>query len=88
MRKNLTTKTIVIVAILVVFIYGIIGIPHGLSGQALKDAVASRINLGLDLKGGTHLVLQVMVDEAVSAETDNAQGRLQTDLQAAGVQVG
>jgi preprotein translocase subunit SecD len=88
MRKNLTTKTVAIIAILLVFIFGIFGIPHGLGGQALKDAVANRISLGLDLKGGTHLVLQVMVDEAVAAETDNALGRLQTDLQAAGVQVG
>src|ERR1700755_1586306 len=88
MRKNLTSKTILIVAILLVFIFGIFGIPNGISGQAWRDALAKRINLGLDLKGGTHLVLQVMVDEAVSAETDNALGRLQTDLQAAGVSVG
>jgi preprotein translocase subunit SecD len=88
MRKNLTGKTVLIVAILLVFIFGIFGIPHGLGGQALKDALAKRINLGLDLKGGTHLVLQVMVDEAVGAETDNALGRLQSDLQAAGISVG
>jgi preprotein translocase subunit SecD len=88
MRKNLTSKAVLIVAILLVFVYGIFGIPHGISGQALKDAVANRISLGLDLKGGTHLVLQVMVEEAVGAETDNALGRLQTDLQAAGVSVG
>jgi preprotein translocase subunit SecD len=88
MRKNLTGKAVLIVAILLVFIYGIIGIPHGISGQSWRDALAQRINLGLDLKGGTHLVLQVMVDEAVSAETDNALGRLQTDLQAAGITVG
>jgi preprotein translocase subunit SecD len=88
MRKNLTNRAILIVAILLVFVYGIFGIPHGISGQALRDAVANRISLGLDLKGGTHLVLQVMVEEAVGAETDNALGRLQTDLQAAGVSVG
>ena len=88
MRKNLTGKTVLIAAILLVFIFGIFGIPHGLGGQALKDALAKRISLGLDLKGGTHLVLQVMVDEAVGAETDNALGRLQSDLQAAGISVG
>src|SRR5215475_4045403 len=88
MRKNLTGKTVLIIAILLVFIFGIFGIPHGLGGQALKDAMAKRINLGLDLKGGTHLVLQVMVNEAVGAETDNALGRLQSDLQAAGISVG
>ena len=88
MRKNLTSKTILIVAILLVFIFGIFGIPHGISGQAWRDALSNRISLGLDLKGGTHLVLQVMVDEAVAAETDNAVGRLQGDLQAAGISVG
>jgi preprotein translocase subunit SecD len=88
MRKNLTSKTILIVAILLVFVFGIFGIPHGISGQAWRDALSQRINLGLDLKGGTHLVLQVMVEEAVGAETDNALGRLQSDLQAAGISVG
>src|SRR3954452_4369943 len=88
MRKNLTSKTILIIAILLVFVFGIFGIPNGVSGQAWKDALAKRISLGLDLKGGTHLVLQVMVDEAVGAETDNALGRLQSDLQAAGIPVG
>src|SRR5258708_201773 len=88
MRKNLSSKAILIVAILLVFVYGIFGIPNGISGQAWRDAVAKRISLGLDLKGGTHLVLQVMVAEAVGAETDNALGRLQTDLQAAGVSAG
>ncbi|HEY3988046.1 MAG TPA: protein translocase subunit SecD, partial [Acidobacteriaceae bacterium] len=88
MRKNLTGKAILIIAILLVFVFGIFGIPNGVSGQAWKDALAKRISLGLDLKGGTHLVLQVMVDEAVGAETDNALSRLKSDLQAAGVSVG
>jgi preprotein translocase subunit SecD len=83
MRKNLTGKTVAILAILVVFVYGIIGLPHGLSGSALKQSVADRINLGLDLRGGTHLVLQVMVNEAVSAVTDNDVARIQADLQKA-----
>ena len=51
MRKTLTTRTILIVATLLVFIFGIFGIPHGIGGDALKDALAKRINLGLDLKG-------------------------------------
>src|SRR6202000_3245766 len=88
MRKNLTGKAVLIVAILLVFVFGIFGIPNGISGHAWRDALSKRISLGLDLKGGTHLVLQVMVDEAVAAETDNAVGRLQGDLQAAGISVG
>lgn len=85
MQKNLKTKTIVILAFLVVSIYGIFGIPHGVSGTALKDALLQRINLGLDLKGGTHLVLQVMVDEAIGGATDSDVGAIQADFQQNGI---
>jgi preprotein translocase subunit SecD len=88
MSKNLTNKVILIFAVLIVFIFGIFGIPHGVSGTALKNAILSRINLGLDLKGGTHLILQVMVDEAVGISTDSDAAHIQTDLQQAGIQVG
>jgi preprotein translocase subunit SecD len=81
MQKNLKTKTLGIIAILLVFIYGIFGIPHGVSGASLKQALLDHIHLGLDLKGGTHLILQVMVDEAVSAETDSDVASIQSDLQ-------
>jgi preprotein translocase subunit SecD len=77
-------KTILIFAVLLVFVFGIFGIPKGIGLEAWKTALTDRIHLGLDLKGGTHLVLQVMVDEAVSAETDNAVGRIQADLQQGG----
>ena len=86
MRKNQTTKTIVIIAVLLFFVYGFVGLPHGLSGKAIKQSLSNRIHLGLDLSGGTHLVLQVMVNEAVGAVTDNDVARLETDLQTAGVQ--
>jgi len=35
------------------------------------------------LRGGVHLILQVVVSEAVSADTDNAAGQIQQDLKAA-----
>ncbi|QNI31494.1 protein translocase subunit SecD [Alloacidobacterium dinghuense] len=88
MRKNLTQKTILIFAVLIVFVFGIFGIPKGVSGTALKDALLKRINLGLDLKGGTHLILQVMVDEAVSFTTTNDAAHIQTELQQNGITVG
>jgi preprotein translocase subunit SecD len=77
-------KTLLIVAVLLVFVFGIFGIPNGVGLSAWKRAFADRIHLGLDLKGGIHLVLQVMVGEAVGAETDNALARIQTDLQQGG----
>jgi preprotein translocase subunit SecD len=77
-------KTLLIVAVLLVFVFGIFGIPKGIGLSAWKTALTDRIHLGLDLKGGIHLVLQVMVQEAVSAETDNAVARVQADLQQGG----
>ncbi len=85
MQKNLRTKTIGIIAILIAFVYGIFGIPNGVSGTALRNAILKRISLGLDLKGGTHLILQVMVDEAVGADTDSDVAALQSDLQQNGI---
>jgi preprotein translocase subunit SecD len=85
MRTNLGAKTAFIIAILLVFVFGIFGFPHGLSGTALKNAITDRIHLGLDLRGGTHLILQVMVDEAVGSDADSDAARIQTDLAARGV---
>jgi preprotein translocase subunit SecD len=88
MRKNLSAKTALIFAVLLVFVYGIFGLPHGLGPESWKSALANRIHLGLDLSGGTHLVLQVMVEEAVGAVTDNDAARIQSDMQQAGLTVG
>jgi preprotein translocase subunit SecD len=83
MKKNLNNKILLIVAVLVICVYGIFGVPSGFSGKALTEAMTKRIHLGLDLKGGVHLIMQVVVEEAVSAETDNAVGRIQQDLKTA-----
>lgn len=83
MKKNLKGKIALIVGCLVVCLYGIFGVPSGISGTALTEAMTKRIHLGLDLKGGVHLILQVVVSEAVSAETDNTAARIQQDLKTA-----
>ena len=85
MKTNLRTRLLVIIAVLVVFVFGIFRVPHGISGAALKQAILQNIHLGLDLKGGMHLILQVKVDEAVSAETDTEVAGIQSDLQQNGV---
>ncbi len=82
MNKNLTWKWIVIAAVLVLFVFGIIGVPSELSGSGLVASIAKRINLGLDLKGGTHLILQVQVNDAVTVDSDNAIARLKEDMRA------
>ena len=83
MKKNLKGKIALIIAVLLVCVYGIVGVPSGVTGKALTEAVSKRIHLGLDLRGGAHLILQVVVSEAISAETDNTVGRIQQDLKTA-----
>ena len=83
MKKNLNSKIALIIAVLLICVYGIIGIPSGFSGQALKDSLTRRIHLGLDLRGGAHLILEVVVSEAVNAETDNMVGLIQQELRKA-----
>ncbi len=80
MKKKLLTKVIFIVAVMLVFLAGIFGIPKSLSGSALVAGIQDRIHLGLDLKGGTHLILQVKVNDAVNADTDQAIERLKDML--------
>ena len=69
-----------ILAVVVVCILGIIGIPT--SFEALRNSLRDRIRLGLDLSGGTHLILQVQVDEAVNVHSDVALERLRDRLTA------
>ena len=80
MNKTLTWKVVVILAILLLFVAGILGIPKDWSGKGLLAAVTDRIHLGLDLKGGTHLILQVQVNDAVNVDSDNVMERLKQDM--------
>jgi len=82
MNKNLGWKLIVIVVTLLVFVFVIFGIPEKWSGSGLLAAMQKNIHLGLDLKGGTHLILQVQVNDAVNVDSDNAVERLKADLRA------
>src|SRR5947209_4339338 len=81
MQKNLLIKLAVIIGVLLVFLYGIFGIPSSFSGDGLKEPVLKHIHLGLDLKGGTHLILQVMVNDAVGAQSDHSIEVLKDELQ-------
>src|SRR5580692_11688654 len=87
MKKNLRNKIALIIAVLLICLYGIFGIPSGISGKALLSALSKRIHMGLDLQGGAHLVLQVQVSEAVNAETDNSVQEIQQDLKKANITV-
>ena len=84
MKKNLTARSVVIAVTILLCIYGIIGFPT--SKAALMDNVQKNIHLGLDLKGGSHLVLEVQVQDAVKADADTTMERLKEDLKKQNVQ--
>ncbi|MCZ2152686.1 MAG: protein translocase subunit SecD [Bryobacterales bacterium] len=78
MKRSLQNRAIIIVAVTLLAIYGIIGLPK--SPSELLANMQQNIKLGLDLKGGSHLVLQVQVQDAVKSDADQMIQRLREDL--------
>jgi preprotein translocase subunit SecD len=78
MKKNMTGRTVVIVATILLCAFGIIGFPK--SKAQLEENFQKNIHLGLDLKGGTRLVMEVQVQDAVKSEADTVIDRLKDDL--------
>ena len=78
--KNQTFKVVLIIAVLIFFLFGIFGIPKSFTPAGLLASMQERIHLGLDLKGGTHLILQVQVNDAINADSDRAVERLRDDF--------
>jgi preprotein translocase subunit SecD len=81
MNPNLKWKALFISAVILLCIYSVIGYPDfPTSLTSLKSNFEHQIKLGLDLQGGTHLILQVQVQEAIAQETDQTVDRLTTEL--------
>src|SRR5271154_3280680 len=81
MNSNLKWKALFILAVILLCVYLIVGLPNfPTSWTQIKNNFASQIKLGLDLQGGTHLLLQVQVQEAIAQETDQMVDRLTTAM--------
>jgi len=78
MRRNVRGRTVFIIATILACVFGIIGFPR--SGSSLIANLKHNIRLGLDLKGGSHLVLQVQVQDAVKSEADGAIERMKEEM--------
>ncbi|MFC2168887.1 protein translocase subunit SecD, partial [Acidobacteriota bacterium] len=66
-KKNLRWKAILVLAVVALTLY--LSFPPG-----------DKIQLGLDLRGGVHLVLQVITDDALIRETDQVILRLKEEM--------
>ena len=73
MNKNLRYRVITILGVVALAVWAFY--PPG-----------QKIKLGLDLKGGVHLVLRVQTDDALELETETTVERLRDTLTRAGVQ--
>jgi preprotein translocase subunit SecD len=73
MSRSLLWRGVVIAAVVLLSI---------LAAHPLQE----KLKLGLDLRGGIHLVLQVEVDDAARSETAKDMDRLIQELQDAGIQ--
>ena len=83
MNPNLKWKIIFILAVVLICFYSIFCYPtFPTSFAQLKSNFANQIKLGLDLQGGTHMILQVQVQEAVAQETDQTVDRITSQLRA------
>jgi len=82
MNPNLKWKAAFIAGVILACLIGLVGLPKfpPTSWSDLQSNFGQRIKLGLDLQGGTHLILQVQVQEAVSQQTDQTLEQLTTQL--------
>jgi preprotein translocase subunit SecD len=78
MTKNLRWKVLTILAVAAIATWSFYP-PFDAPGRPGK------VKLGLDLKGGVHLVLRVQTDDALRLETEMATERLREALGQAGI---
>ncbi len=86
MRKNLRPRALFILLVILACVVGVIGFPT--SPSALMANLKHNIRLGLDLKGGSYLVLEVQVQDAAKAEAQQTVEKLRESFRKQGIPVG
>jgi preprotein translocase subunit SecD len=91
MKKNLTQRAVIIALVTIAGLYVVIGprhrpTLHDFTPSGLKQTLAENIHLGLDLKGGSHLVMQVKTDEYLKTLTQGTAQAVEKAAKAAGYQ--
>ncbi len=92
-NSSLLIRTIIIVAVTLIGVYLVFG-PRGsveasdFSWDGIKNNLSENINLGLDLKGGSHLVMRVKTDDYLKTITENNREAALTAAKEAQLPVG
>lgn len=92
-KRNLLQRSIIIGIVTVLGLYIVIG-PHGRRPHArdftpagIKENLAQNIHLGLDLKGGSHLVMRVKVEDFFKKLTEENAVAAQNAAKETGLEV-
>src|SRR5437660_659545 len=92
-KRNLLQRSIIIGIVTIVGFYIVIG-PHGrrphwkdFTPSGIRANLAKNINLGLDLKGGSHLVMRVKVEDYLKRLTEDSATAAQNAAKDAGFDV-
>src|SRR5919205_584014 len=91
-NKTLLFRTAIIVVITLIALYLVFGPRQSASASdfswsGIKNNLAQNINLGLDLKGGSHLVMRVKVEEYLKRLTEDSAVAAQNAAKDAGFEV-
>lgn len=89
-KRNLLQRSIIIGIVTLAGLYIVIG-PHGrrphfrdFTPSGMKATLAQNIHLGLDLKGGAHLVMQVKIEDYLKRLTEDSATAAQNAAKDAG----
>ena len=91
-KKNLLQRTIIIVVVTLLGLYAVIGPRRkptlkDFTWSGIKSTLRDNIHLGLDLKGGSHLVMRVKTDEYLKTITESDAVAAETTVKDAGIEV-
>ena len=91
-KKNLLQRTIIILIVTIVGLYLVIGPrrrPHvkDFTWSGIKSTLRDNIHLGLDLQGGSHLVMRVKTEEFLRRLTEENYAAAQNAAKDAGFEV-
>ena len=91
-KKHLLHRTIIIVAVTLVGLYLVIGPRRwpklqDFTWSGIKTSMRENIHLGLDLQGGSHLVMRVKTEEYLKRLTDEAYVAAQQAAKDAGYEI-
>src|SRR5215475_14031423 len=77
MNKRILRRFLIIIAVTLLCVWRVTAYPGLVPSKA---RITENVKLGLDLRGGTHLVLQVVTDDAIRGETDRAIDYMRQEL--------